>query len=131
MYPAQLARASEHGGRDRAEDDLDVGDYGYFDTATYWTSYGVRSGPLKGLRLGGGIVRAVGPIQQFGTSNSRFVVENGYTTVGAFARYQTSVRRRPLSVGVNLDNATNEFYIRSRAGVSEPRRTVFSARLDF
>jgi len=98
---------------------------------TLWTSYGVRSGPLAGLRLGGGVVRALGPIQQFGTSNSRFVIEDGYTTVGAFARYQTAVRRRPLSLGVNVDNATNEFYIRSRAGVSEPRRTVFSARLDF
>jgi hypothetical protein len=98
---------------------------------TLWTSYGVRSGPLAGLRLGGGVVRAAGPIQQFGTSKSRFFIEDGYTTVGAFARYQTAVRRRPLSLGVNVDTATHEFYIRSRAGVSEPRRTVFSAQLDF
>lgn len=97
---------------------------------TLWTSYAFGEGPLKGFRFGGGLVRAVGPIQQFGTSNSRYVTENGYTTVGFFARYQTQLVQRPFSVGVNVDNATNEFYVRSRAGVSEPRRVVFSARLD-
>jgi len=97
---------------------------------TLWTSYGFEAGALKGLRFGGGIVRAVGPIQQFGTSNNRYVTENGYTTLGAFVRYQTKVYGRTLTLGANVDNATDEFYIRSRAGVAEPRRIVFSARLD-
>src|SRR5688572_8547386 len=56
------------------------------DRLTFWTSYSIGRGPLKGLRFGGGIVWASGPIQQFNTSADSLVVENGYTQVDLFAR---------------------------------------------
>jgi iron complex outermembrane receptor protein len=97
---------------------------------TFWTSYALNAGPLKGLRFGGGVVYAKGPIQQFGTSNSQLVIEDGYTVVNAFARYPTKLFGESIAFGVNIDNLTDEFYIRSRAGTNNPRQFVFSVRWD-
>jgi iron complex outermembrane receptor protein len=97
---------------------------------TFWTSYAINTGLLKGLRFGGGIVYAKGPIQQFGTSNSQLVLEDGYTTAHAFARYQTKMFGEAIAFGVNVDNLTDEFFMRSRAGTNNPRQVVFSVRWD-
>ncbi len=97
---------------------------------TFWTSYGVTETALKGLRFGGGIIHARGPIQQFGTSNSQFVVENGYTTFNLFARYPTKLFGQSVAFGANVDNLTNVFFMRSRAGTNNPRQIVFSVRWD-
>ncbi|MEO6246432.1 MAG: TonB-dependent receptor, partial [Opitutaceae bacterium] len=100
------------------------------DRTTVFTNYAFRAGPLKGLRLGGGVIVARGPIQQFGTSSSRLVLENGYTTYNAFARYETKILGRPTSFGFNADNLTDTDYFRSRGGRSDPRQYVFSVKLD-
>src|SRR5687768_1160557 len=97
---------------------------------TFWTSYGIASGPLKGLRFGGGVVWADGPIQQFGTYDNRFVVEDGYTEVDLFARYPFTAWRKRFEVGVNVDNLTDTFFVRSRAATNSPRQLVFSLSVD-
>lgn len=93
---------------------------------TFWSSYAVKSGGLKGLRFGGGVIVARGPIQQFGTSNSQLVFEDGYTTVNLFARYPVVLFGQRLTLGANVDNLTNVFYMRSSAGTNNPRQLVFS-----
>ncbi len=52
---------------------------------TLFTNYTVSDGPMKGLRIGGGLVHAEGPIQQFGNIVNRFVTEDGYTEMNLFA----------------------------------------------
>ncbi len=97
---------------------------------TFWNSYGFNEGPLKGLRFGGGFIVARGPIQQFGTSNNQFVVENGYTVINLFARYGTKISGRAVSFGVNVDNLNDVFFLRARAATNDPRQITFSASLD-
>ena len=97
---------------------------------TLWSNYAVDAGPLKGLRFGGGMIHAKGPIQQFGTSNSQLVREDGYTTFSAFARYPMKLFEQRVAVGFNVDNLTNVFFMRSRAGTNNPRQVVLSVRWD-
>jgi iron complex outermembrane receptor protein len=94
-----------------------------------WTSYDFGA-LVKGLRAGGGGVWADGPIQQFGTSASRLVVEDGYTEASLFLRYATRLWQRKAEFGVNVANLTDVFYLRARAAVSDPRQVVFSVKLD-
>lgn len=101
------------------------------DRLTFFTTYAVRDGSLKGLRLGGGAIRAWGPIQQFGTSDSRLVREDGYTQVNLFARYETILFDKPVTFGVNVSNLTNEFFIRARANSNTPREIVGSINVRF
>ncbi len=96
---------------------------------TFWNSYGITEGALKGLRFGGGFIVARGPIQQFGTSNSQLVVENGYTLINVFARYSTKIAGRDVGFGLNVDNVNNVFFIRSRAATNDPRQITFSTSL--
>lgn len=95
---------------------------------TLWSNYAVDAGPLKGLRFGGGMIHAKGPIQQFGTSNSQLVREDGYTTFSVFARYPVKLFEQRVAVGLNVDNLTNVFFMRSRAGTNNPRQIVLSVR---
>ncbi|MBL9199763.1 MAG: TonB-dependent receptor [Opitutaceae bacterium] len=97
---------------------------------TLWSNYSVDAGPLKGLRFGGGMIHAKGPIQQFGTSNSQLVREDGYTTFSVFARYPLKLLEQRVALGLNVDNLTNVFFMRSRAGTNNPRQIVFSVRWD-
>lgn len=97
---------------------------------TLFTNYTVDDGPLKGLRFGGGLVYAKGPIQQFGNIANRFVQEDGYTEVNLFMRYPTMIGEQPVTYGINVDNATDEFYVRSRAATNEARTVLFSVSLD-
>lgn len=97
---------------------------------TFWNSYNFNEGWLRGLRLGGGAVVARGPIQQFGTSNSQLVVENGYTVINLFARYTTKIARQALTFGVNVDNLNNVFFIQARAATNNPRQVTFSVSYD-
>lgn len=94
---------------------------------TFWNSYGFNEGALKGLRLGGGFIVARGPIQQFGTSNNQFVLENGYTIINLFARYAMKLGGRDVSLGVNVDNLNDVFFIQARAATNSPRQITFSA----
>jgi iron complex outermembrane receptor protein len=96
---------------------------------TFWTSYGIQHGFLKGLRFGGGVIWADGPIQQFNTSPNALVLEDGYTEVDLFARYDTKIAERPVTFGVNVANATDTFYLRARAMVNDPRQVVFSVKV--
>lgn len=96
-----------------------------------WTSFGFERGPLKGLRMGGGLVGVKGPVQQFGTSENQHILENGYTEFDAFVRYDTRLFKRALTLGLNIDNVTDVFYMRSRAGTNSPRQTVFSMKMKF
>jgi iron complex outermembrane receptor protein len=96
---------------------------------TLWTSYAFPQSPLTGLRIGGGLVWAGGPIQQFGTSVNRFVREDGYTEIDLFARYSTKLLQRAVTLGVNINNVNNAFYFRARAATNSPRQVVFSARI--
>lgn len=98
---------------------------------TVWTSYGFDQGLLKGLRFGGGVIVARGPIQQFGTSNNQFVVEDGYTVINLFARYATRIAGRAVTLGANVDNLNDVFFIQSRAATNNPRQLSFSATFDF
>ncbi len=101
------------------------------DRTTVFTSYALREGALKGLRFGGGVIVARGPIQQFGTSNSQLVLENGYTTYNAFVRYETKIMNRSTTFGLNADNLTDTDYFRSRGARSDRRQFVGSVRVDF
>ena len=98
---------------------------------TFFNSYKFEEGSLSGLRLGGGLVWADGPIQQFGTAANAFVIEDGYTTVDLFARYSTKIYDTPVTFGVNIDNATDEVFVRSRAALNEKRQIVFSTTFDW
>lgn len=97
---------------------------------TLFTSYSVDEGPLDGLRFGGGLVYADGPIQQFGNIVNRFVIEDGYTTFDLFARYSTAFGDQPVTFGLNIDNATDEFFVRSRAATNEARQILFTVAFD-
>jgi outer membrane receptor for ferric coprogen and ferric-rhodotorulic acid len=95
-----------------------------------WTSYSVTDGPLAGLRFGGGIVIAEGPIPQSPTNANRWIIEDGYTEYDLFARYETTLYNTPTTFGVNIENANNVFFFRTRGNSNERRRAVFSVRLD-
>ena len=97
---------------------------------TFFNSYTVSEGSLSGLRFGGGVVWADGPIQQFGTPVNALVFENGYTTVDAFIRYPTDIGGRQVVFGLNVDNLTDEFFARSRGAFSRPRSFLFSVSTD-
>lgn len=97
---------------------------------TLWTNYRFEEGPLKGFRFGGGVIWADGPIQQFGTSANQFVVEDGYTVIDLFARYTTRMWDRNVTFGINVDNANDEFFVRSRAATNEARQFIFSVRVE-
>ena len=93
---------------------------------TLFNSYTVQEGPLAGVRFGGGLVYADGPIAQFGNTANRLVVENGYTVYDLFARFPVTFGERDWTVGINIDNATNEFFVRSRAATNEARQALIS-----
>jgi iron complex outermembrane receptor protein len=97
---------------------------------TFFNKYTFDDGPMEGLRIGGGLVWADGPIQQFGTAPNELVVEDGYTTIDLFARYPTMIGDQPVTFGVNIDNVTDEFFVRSRAATNQARQIVFSATFD-
>ena len=98
---------------------------------TFWNSYGFSDDTLRGLKIGGGVIVARGPIHQFGTSSSQLVVEDGYTEVNLFARYNTKIAARSVSFGVNASNLTNVFYYASRAATNDPRVIKFSVTLHY
>ncbi len=93
---------------------------------TLFNSYTVKEGPLEGARFGGGMVFADGPIQQFGNISNSLVTEDGYTTFDLFARFPFNMGDRDFEFGINIDNVTDEFFVRSRAGTSEARQVLFS-----
>ena len=93
---------------------------------TLFNSYTIQEGPLAGVRFGGGLVYADGPIAQFGNTANRLVVENGYTVYDLFARFPVTFGERDWTVGINIDNATNEFFVRSRAATNEARQALIS-----
>jgi iron complex outermembrane receptor protein len=97
---------------------------------TFFNSYTISEGSMEGLRFGGGIVWAKGPIQQFGTPKNALVAEDGYTTVDLFARYPTEIGGRQVTFGVNIDNANDAFFARSRGAFSAPRTVLFSVSTD-
>ncbi|HCR29127.1 MAG TPA: hypothetical protein DIV79_03825 [Opitutae bacterium] len=93
---------------------------------TLFNSYTIQEGPLAGVRFGGGLVYADGPIAQFGNTANRLVVEDGYTVYDLFARFPVTFGERDWTVGINIDNATNEFFVRSRAATNEARQALLS-----
>lgn len=101
------------------------------DKLTMFTTYSFNHGGLSGLRIGGGFIKAWGPIQQFGTSGNRLVTEDGYLQVNAFARYSTEVFNRPTTFGLNVSNLTNEFMVRARANTNSPKQVMASIRMEF
>jgi len=98
---------------------------------TFWNSYGFSDDTIRGLKIGGGVIVARGPIHQFGTSSNQLVVEDGYTEVNLFARYTTKIATRSVSFGVNVSNLTNVFYFASRGATNDPRVIKFSASLQY
>ena len=96
-----------------------------------WTSYTVPDGFLAGLRIGGGLVIVDGTVHQSPTNVNRWIVEDGYSEFDFFARYQTDLFNTPVTFGVNVENANNVFFFRTRGNANERRRAVFSARFDF
>ncbi|MDA1069749.1 MAG: TonB-dependent receptor, partial [Verrucomicrobia bacterium] len=97
---------------------------------TLFNNYTFGEGPVEGLRIGGGVVWADGPIPQFGTPNNALVFEDGYTIIDLFARYPTMIGDQPVTFGINIDNATDEIFVRSRAATNESRQILFSASFD-
>jgi len=93
---------------------------------TFFNSYTVEEGPLAGARFGGGLVWADGPIPQFGNIANRYVTEDGYTTIDLFARFPVTIGERDWTFGINIDNVTDEFFVRSRAATNEARQFLFS-----
>ncbi len=101
------------------------------DRLTFFTSYSFDEGSLKGLRVGGGGIKAWGPIQQFGTSTNRFIQEDGYTQINLFARYTRNVFDKPTTFGLNVSNLMDEFFIRARANTATPREIIGSINIHF
>jgi outer membrane receptor protein involved in Fe transport len=97
---------------------------------TLFNSYTVQEGPLAGARFGGGLVFADGPIAQFGNTVNSLVVEDGYTVFDLFARFPVEFGDRDWTFGINIDNATDEFFVRSRAATNEARQILFSLSTD-
>ena len=97
---------------------------------TLFNSYTVPEGPLEGARFGGGLVYADGPIPQFGNIANRFVTEDGYTTFDFFARFPATIGGRDVTFGINIDNVTDEIFVRSRAATNEGRQILFSVSTD-
>lgn len=97
---------------------------------TLFNSYTVQEGPLEGARFGGGLVWADGPIPQFGNIANRYVTEDGYVTFDLFARFPVTFGERDWNIGVNIDNATDEIFVRSRAATNEARQVLFSLSTD-
>ena len=101
------------------------------DRLTFYTTYSFDDGALKGVRIGGGGIRAWGPIQQFGTSDSRLIREDGYTQINLFARYTRQLFGRPTTFGLNVSNLADEFYIRARGNSNSPREFMGSVHTRF
>ena len=97
---------------------------------TFFNTYTIDEGPMEGLRFGGGLVWADGPIPQFGTPENALVFEDGYTVIDLFVRYPTMIGEQPVTFGINIDNVTDEFYVRSRAATNEARQILFSVAFD-
>ena len=97
---------------------------------TLFNSYTVQEGPLEGARFGGGLVWADGPIPQFGNIANRFVTEDGYTTFDLFVRFPANIGGRDVTFGINIDNVTDEIFVRSRAATNEARQILFSVSTD-
>ncbi len=97
---------------------------------TIWTSYQIGSGPLKGLRFGGGAAMVSGPIHQFGTSSNRLILQKSYNDFNVFMRYETKLGKKNMSLGFNVTNLTDEFYLESRGGSNTPRQFIFSTSID-
>ena len=76
------------------------------------------------------MLHADGPIAQFGNTANRLVVEDGYTVYDLFARFPVTFGERDWTVGINIDNATNEFFVRSRAATNEARQALISLSTD-
>ena len=58
------------------------------------------------------------------------IIEDGYTEWDLFARYETEIGNTPTTFGVNVENANNVFFFRTRGNANERRRVVFSVKLD-
>ena len=78
----------------------------------------------------GGVVHVKGPVVQQSGTTSRWVIEDGYTELDFFARYNTKLIGKPATLGLNVNNANDVFYFRTRANANEPRRFVFSLKLE-
>ncbi|MSU48397.1 MAG: hypothetical protein EXS37_04770 [Opitutus sp.] len=100
------------------------------DTFSLWTSYEFSRSPLRGLRLGGGVVHVKGPVVQQSGTTSRWIIEDGYTELDFFARYNTKFIGKSVTLGLNVENANDVFYFRTRANTNEKRRFVFSLKLE-
>jgi iron complex outermembrane receptor protein len=101
------------------------------ERGTLWTSYKVSTGPLKGLRFGGGGFKTFGTIQQFNTSGNRYINQKIYYELSAFARYDVKIARQNVSLGLNVANLTNQFYLRSRGNSDSPRSITLSVSTKF
>ena len=71
-----------------------------------------------------------GPIPQSPTNANRWILEDGYTELDLFARYETTLFNIPTTLGVNIENANNVFFFRTRGNANERRRVMFSAKFD-
>jgi iron complex outermembrane recepter protein len=97
---------------------------------SFFNSYTVDEGPMEGLRIGGGITWADGPIPQFGTPSNILVAEDGFTLVDFFVRYPTEIGGRNVTFGLNIDNAFDELFVRGRGALSPERQFLFSVSTD-
>ena len=95
-----------------------------------FNSYTIDDGPMEGLRIGGGVTWADGPIPQFGTPSNILVAEDGFTLVDFFMRYPTTIGDQPVTFGLNIDNVFDELFVRGRGALSPERQFLFSAAFD-
>jgi outer membrane receptor for ferric coprogen and ferric-rhodotorulic acid len=97
---------------------------------SFFNNYTFSDGPMEGLRIGGGVTWADGPIPQFGTPLNILVAEDGFTLVDIFARYPTMIGDQRVTFGLNIDNVFNELFVRGRGALSPERQILFSASFD-
>ena len=97
---------------------------------SFFNSYTFDEGPMEGLRIGGGVTWAGGPIPQFGTPSNILVAEDGFTLVDIFFRYPTMIGDQPVTFGLNIDNVTDELFVRGRGALSPERQILFSMAFD-
>ncbi len=81
------------------------------DKITGHTRYEFRSGPLKGLSLGGTVrYMADGPAHAFVSAQRDWIIP-GSTVVGLFGRYEFALSGHRIGVAVAVDNVFDKLYL--------------------
>ncbi len=95
-----------------------------------WGRYNFGAGPLRGAYLGAGAIYSGRRSAQV-DGRTLFFNLPSYTTVDLLAGYRHKVGRYELDYSVRVENAFDEYYIRSQNSFGPPRNFKFTVRASF